>query len=496
MAHGSRLTANLTLNTLTRHKLITTFILAFVFSLSVMRGMSFAASWYVVKNGDGVDHNIKYYKDESGGYNQSNWSNAENSSSTSMLPIMTNNMGGTSLQLSGGDNVYVHSGTYYFSSFRISPTVTINIYGGFSGSESSLSDRNFSANPTILNGQQQTWLFNLQNDSVIDGFTITNGSRSGAGGGIYLGGSGSPKITNCTIKGNSAAKGGGIYLEAGSAEITGCEISGNTATSEYGGGIYVYNGTPTITGCTVSGNKATSGGGIYIYDDTPTITGCTVSGNTATEDGGGIYVELGAVSATSDPCAPQITNCTITANKADSYGGGAYWQGEGSLVNCALRGNEANMGGGMYVNYKPSVSGCTFAGNKVASGGGGIYINNTATFTNCTIAGNTTGGSSGGGIYVQGGASSFTFCTVAGNMSSGLGREIYSIMEITMSDSLIWSSGAGLALDSLSTETVLTFTNCALAGPASLNKGTITSSVCFMSVRAGLLCHLMLKWTG
>ena len=127
------------------------------------------------------------------------------------------------------------------------------------------------------------------------------------GGAIYAKNANEIKIINCTITGNEAdTNGGGIYVEGTPTTITNCIFTGNTAKN--GGGIYIIQGdripVVTISGGTIGGtgtgeaNKATgsdgNGGGIYVGDRCKVIlqnndsTGCTIKGNTA-QLGGGVY---------------------------------------------------------------------------------------------------------------------------------------------------------------------------------------------------------------
>ncbi|MCP4707607.1 MAG: hypothetical protein GY869_03195, partial [Planctomycetes bacterium] len=70
--------------------------------------------------------------------------------------------------------------------------------------------------------------------------------------------------------------------------------NGQSLTS--GGGMYNENSSPTVTGCTFSDNEVIfgfngSGGGMYNYSSSPRITGCTFSGNRTFDGGGGISNE-------------------------------------------------------------------------------------------------------------------------------------------------------------------------------------------------------------
>ncbi|NOR45646.1 MAG: hypothetical protein GQ534_08690, partial [Candidatus Delongbacteria bacterium] len=103
------------------------------------------------------------------------------------------------------------------------------LYGGFDGTETTLDQRDIRANETILSGDIGTEGYaqdnayhviyhylepNIDSNSVIDGFTISDGYADGAiwddsyfGGGIFNRCS-SPTISNCVIKNNYAVWGG------------------------------------------------------------------------------------------------------------------------------------------------------------------------------------------------------------------------------------------------------------------------------------------------
>src|SRR5690606_21095430 len=100
----------------------------------------------------------------------------------------------------------------------------VQIYGGFVGTESTLSQRDssrlHSENQTILDGSGINYhvVYNtaaLNNTTVLDGFVITGGNASGTGANGYGGGiyntSGAPVFRNLIIKNNYASNGGGMY---------------------------------------------------------------------------------------------------------------------------------------------------------------------------------------------------------------------------------------------------------------------------------------------
>ncbi|UCF42951.1 MAG: hypothetical protein JSV99_10255, partial [Planctomycetota bacterium] len=153
-------------------------------------------------------------------------------------------------------------------------------------------------------------------NSVLDGFTITKG-RTSVGGGIRCRFS-SPVISNCIITGNNAirgftSEGGGIDCVRSSAIITDCIIEGNSAFSK-GGGIYCYKSNLVINNSTISENSAGSRGGILCEEDCNlTISNCTITRN----EGAGVWCDGNLT----------ITNSTISNHSSTGPGGGIYCSG-------------------------------------------------------------------------------------------------------------------------------------------------------------------------
>lgn len=197
---------------------------------------------------------------------------------------------------------------------------------------STIIDPNGLGRAFYFSGQEQA-------DSILKGFTITNGNAS-YGGGIYCCDNSSPTIANCVITDNSAEDyGGGIYcLNNSNPTIANCIISDNTA--EIGAGICFVESDPVVSNCTITANQGNSGGGIASVAGRPTIVNCTISYNTAAEDGNGLACNSFQQQSPSDV---QLTNCilwnggseiwnndnsTITISYSDVYGG---WEGEGNI---------------------------------------------------------------------------------------------------------------------------------------------------------------------
>jgi len=147
-------------------------------------------------------------------------------------------------------------------------------------------------------------------NSVLDGFTITNGYGHDNGGAIRCDNGSSPIIRNCILVGNvSSAPGGaiGCSYECGPT-VDNCRISGNT--SPFGGAIYCEESSLVLRNCLLADNSADDwGGGVCSVDSNPTIKNCTFSNNTA-DYGGGLCIR--------DYATATLSNCILWANTAST----------------------------------------------------------------------------------------------------------------------------------------------------------------------------------
>lgn len=246
----------------------------------------------------------------------------------------------------------------------------VKIYGGFTGIETALSQRNWQTNTTILSGDIGTPNNSSDNcyhvvlsvsdgaTTLLDGMTITAGKADGTGaidvegsgtnitrkdGGGFQDFTSSVSITNCTFAANNATGfGGGLYNNNSFSVFSNCFFSGNTANS--GGALYSYQGSVTFTKCIFSNNTATKGGGVYNFNSA-TLTGCVFAGNIAASVGNSTG---GAIA--NDVSSKPITNCVFTGNSSDSA----------SCINNFIS--------------SPVITNCTFSGNSSANN---IIIGNT-----------------------------------------------------------------------------------------------------------------------
>lgn len=117
-------------------------------------------------------------------------------------------------------------------------------------------------------------------DLTLSRVTLTGGRSSAL---RYVADGHALRLTEVTVRGNSAIQGGGIYIGGGSATVERSTVSGNTSSTA-GGGVYVRGAALTITDSTVSGNATTAsdseGGGLYVIGGSIGVTRSSIVGNT------------------------------------------------------------------------------------------------------------------------------------------------------------------------------------------------------------------------
>ena len=203
----------------------------------------------------------------------------------------------------GGD-VWVQAGTYLE---RITLLPYTHVLGGFAGTETRKEERRWSANLTILDGQQGGSVVTSQPGfqlTTVDGFTIRNGD-AGNGGGVYCHAS-SPTIANNRIIGNFATLGGGVFcMHYSSPTMANNLIIGNGAGE--GGGIWCESGSPLITNNTITANSADEGGGILSHAVYLTVVNTIVAFNSS-----GIVLQSGP--------GPDLRSNCVFGNAGRDYG--------------------------------------------------------------------------------------------------------------------------------------------------------------------------------
>jgi predicted outer membrane repeat protein len=254
----------------------------------------------------------------------------------------------------------------------------VQLYGGFVGTETLRTQRNWAANPTVLSGD-------------IDGNDIANGSGvitsaddivgNNSHHVLFLDGVTNETITETTII-------DGLIITAGQANGSGEDVNGGSmyCDGHEGNWLNPHICSPMLSNLTFSGNRANGYGGAlynYAYHDghsSPTLTYVTFSGNKAGDAGGAMY-NRGHFGGESNPT---LVNVLFINNSAVNDGG--------ALVNYAVQGTS-----------QPSLTNVVFTKNSAGDEGGAVFNLGTngdasPTFTNVTIQGNSAG-DDGGGIY-------------------------------------------------------------------------------------------------
>jgi hypothetical protein len=271
--------------------------------------------------------------------------------------------------------IWVAKGTYYpfaradnhDSANPLDPVnsfVLINglkIYGGFAGNEEDVADRDWKNNATILSGDQNKngiadvgdahqviISVNNDNETLIDGFTITGGYAA-------------PFPSSSIIV-----------------------VNGTTVYQHTGGGMHNLNSSPTVRNCIFYKNVSRgAGGGMANWDNSKPLLEHVIFRQNKAVTGGAMYNSL--VDFYGTPVVHKLYNLVFEGNVAEGATGGeggavcnsrAFY----SFENSVFSGNSANQGG--------AIADLNFTSN---------YYTNSETYTNCLFVNNTATAS--GGVY-------------------------------------------------------------------------------------------------
>jgi hypothetical protein len=273
---------------------------------------------------------------------------------------------------------------------------------------------------TIIDGQLsgRGFIFNGNEgpNTIIDGFTIVNGSVTGQGGGaIYVDVNSSPTIMNVNIYNSSVtgADGGAIYVDANSSpRFINCIIS--SCSADNGGAVHCdANSSPIFYHCTFINNSAVQVGGAMLCDPNVSITinDCNFLDNTASY-GGALYCAQNS--------SGMMIDTILERNDANQDGGAIYLAeaNDLSITDCNISYNTSRYGAGLYSlgSLKLTISGCSFNFNQAPlvfvdpndpntltiGQGGGMYCFATEVLIKDSLLNHNSANTSGGGIYLAG----------------------------------------------------------------------------------------------
>jgi hypothetical protein len=252
----------------------------------------------------------------------------------------------------GEDSLFVKAGTYYPPRTNFgsdAPNVIrartfynsadVRLFGGFTGIETSLDQRNWRLNETILSGDlgvvgddsdnaYHVLKFETGTVSEVNGFIIRQGRATGNGSssngaGMYIREMDTAILSKLIIEENLATEdGGGVYVI--NSLITGIvkmeEVVIRHCSSRSGAGFYTsgINGSLHANRVHLYHNQATgSGGGMFIRDITELdLSNLLISHNTSGSDGAALWLR-----ATSG----NLTNLTVYGNSSTAgIGGGLF----------------------------------------------------------------------------------------------------------------------------------------------------------------------------
>ncbi len=276
----------------------------------------------------------------------------------------------------------------------------IRMYGGFVGNETNLNQRNYVANPTILDGQTTTQIMRINGSGFqADGLTfqngyvtgtVTGGTNPNSGGGAIFIFAGDSVLRNCRFLNNvstSERGAGAVYIRWGGNQlIENCVFQNNSHTvaninSNGGGAIHNWDEDVTIRNSQFINNSSSrNGGAIYTWGQNMIIEGCTFENNHTDASGGAIHINYYDL---------DISKSTFTSNTADQNGGAINNNHILSVTNSVFEENSSvQYGGAIYNDEELRVANILFEGNSATIFGGAVFNSRELYVSNSTFVSN------------------------------------------------------------------------------------------------------------
>lgn len=380
-----------------------------------------------------------------------------------------------------GDEIWVAEGVYTPGGVDADPSLAYvppaqcAVYGGFRGTESERSQRDWRSNRTVLSGDllgnddpddPASRADNSSNvmrfaDSptalLIDGFVIRGGdaddSVSLIGGAINIRREARLRCRNIAFMDNHAwGQGGAVCIGDGSAIIEDCEFVGNVGG--FGGGVSISRGNLTLRRVIARGNAATHEGAVVhsLRTEFVTISDCRFDDNIAQEgagcirmaSGGALTVDRlrasanqstrGAAVADLTSGSHRFNDCVFDGNSSLSESSVVRISDDGELVLERCRFRESSLGGQKTASNSTveawgvlylEVQDCHFHANRSQDGPGAIQTWQTYTLISNTTFSQNRSGQDGGAILTREGTTLIADCTFSSNTANRDGGAIY-----------------------------------------------------------------------
>jgi hypothetical protein len=167
---------------------------------------------------------------------------------------------------------------------------------------------------TILDGEhiRRILIFRAGTGSVVDGFTIRNGTQPSSGGGLRVQLGATATVRNCVFEGNHSDFDGGAIItrDPGTLlDMLDCTIRNNTADRHAAGALVIGSSVANFTRCRFEGNIGVASGAAAMDDNAVfTATDCLFLRNEA--DFSGVFATISTVN---------VQGCTFQDNVSEYY---------------------------------------------------------------------------------------------------------------------------------------------------------------------------------
>ena len=265
--------------------------------------------------------------------------------------------------------IWVAAGTYFTQGQSFALRHQLPILGGFAGTETNASQRNWTNHLTILKNDGNFAVVNnggvsIDASAFLDGFviqsvnssfavfnqncspTIQNCTIANCPNLVMWNQGGSPNLVNCVFTNNQSTA---VHNLGSSPTFTGCVFINNTANQQTGGAMYNDASSPLVQDCVFQGNTAANGTGIYDYNNSsPTVLRTMFIGNIG--QSGGAFTEAGTGSARLESClfANNISSGLVAAIE--------HLSGTLNVVNCTIANNTSTRGNAGLLNQSGSAN--------------------------------------------------------------------------------------------------------------------------------------------